>query len=257
MYSIERQAQILSLLEAHGQVNVAELAVQLGASRETIRRDLAELEKSGVLRRTHGGAVSGNLLASGGEYPLNIRGIRNFREKLDICRKAASLIEDGDLIFVDNSSTCVPLAGFIPEALHVTVLTNSISLIVEAAKSPRENHTYICLGGVFKPSNLSLHGSMALKNARDYFPSKAFMSCTGVNMEQGVFADGSINEVDTKRLMLERSEQGILLADHSKWERNGNVFLARFESVDAIVTDKPEAELRPLASAGIRILYSR
>ena len=76
-------------------------------------------------------------------------------------------------------------------------------------------------------------------------------------MEQGVFADGSINEVDTKRLMLERSEQGILLADHSKWERNGNVFLARFESVDAIVTDKPEAELRPLASAGIRILYSR
>jgi DeoR family fructose operon transcriptional repressor len=256
MYSIERKSQIIGLLEQTGKVDVNMLAQRFQTSRETIRRDLGELEKEGILKRTHGGAVFVNTNPSvAREYPVAVRGIQRYHEKNHICSCAASFIHDGDIIFVDNSSTTIYLAKYIPQELSVTIVTNSVKLLIEAANVTNSNHLYICLGGIFKGSNLSLFGTISLKNAGEFYPSKAFLSCAGVSPLNKI-ADASIHEVDTKRLMIERAQEVFLLADHTKFETAGQIFLADFSSIDNLITDRntDESTLGFLKSAGVRVV---
>ena len=108
-YSIERKTKILKTLEKDGRVEVETLAKELNVSKETIRRDLREMEQEGLLKRTHGGAVSINSTQQSPEYPYLMREIQCLEEKERICKKAASLVKDGDTIFIDNSSTNISI----------------------------------------------------------------------------------------------------------------------------------------------------
>ena len=238
MHSFERKSEMISLLEENGKVEIGQLMERFSASRETIRRDLLELEAEGVIKRTHGGALMNNQHANAAvEYPIVIREVRHYREKLAICREAANFIEDGDIIFVDNSSTCIFLAASIPASVHVTIVTNSVKLLLEESRVLSPNHVYICLGGMFHSSNLSLYGNIALKNAVDFYPNKAFISCTGIPLQNHV-ADASILEVDIKRQMIERSQEVILLADSSKFNKSGSILLCELSAIDRIITDQ-------------------
>lgn len=250
MYSIERKSEILNLLEVYGSVNVAELAKLFNTSKETIRRDLRELEQQGALTRTHGGAIpliseapsdpnaesTYNNAPIPNEYPVSIRGIRHFKEKQQICKTAASFIQPGDTVFVDNSSTLIYLAQYVPAHIPVTFITNSLNFLLESAKLNNPQHLYVCLGGVFKSSNLSVHGNITLKNAQEYYPNKAFLSCTGIS-PQRMLTDSSIQEIAAKQLMMELSNEVFILADHSKFERNGQIFLSSFQNVTHVITD--------------------
>lgn len=258
MYSIERKSEIITLLEQNGKVDVNDLAEKFCISKETIRRDLSELEKDGILQRTHGGAVlSSSNVSVGQEYPVAVRGIQRFGEKNQICKTAAAFIKDGDTIFVDNSSTTIYLTKYIPKDFRVTIVTNSIKLLLESVNNAHPNHLFICLGGIFKDSNLSLHGNIALKNAGEFYPSKAFMSCAGISPHNKI-ADSSLHEVDTKRLMIERAQEVFVLADHTKFEKVGQIFLSDFASVDYIITDSKTdlSNLSYLKNAGIQVLIS-
>lgn len=252
MYSIERKSQIISLLEKNGKVDVADLSDRLGASKETIRRDLHELETEGAVCRTHGGAVPSSMMSGTGEYPVSVRGIKQYSEKRALCKKAASFIEDGDIIFIDNSSTCRDLPSFIDKDIHVTILTNSINLIVEASKYKAENHTFVCLGGVVNFSNMSIHGTMALANSEQYYPSRVFISCAGIT--GGIIVDGSTNEVDTKKLMISHGNEIYVLADHTKWGHGGQVFVSELLNIDTIITDKPASDAGTLLPESIRVV---
>jgi DeoR family transcriptional regulator, fructose operon transcriptional repressor len=237
MFSIERKSEILNFLEQSGRVDVNDLAERFQASRETIRRDLREMEEDGVLKRTHGGAVFNGLNPKAvDEFPVNVREIQRFNEKNAICKKAASFIKYGDSIFVDNSSTCLSLLKYIPPELRVTIITNSIKLLLTVPREKSSNHLVICLGGFFNPANLSLYGNIPIKNAGEYYPCKSFMSCAGIH-PQAQLGDTSILEVDTKRLMIERSQETFILADYSKFDRVGHVYLSDFASIDTIITD--------------------
>lgn len=240
MYSLERKSEIINLIEKNGSVNVAELARFFDTSKETIRRDLRELEQDGALTRTHGGAVAVqdkvNNSSVPAEFPVSIRGIRNFEEKNLICQKAASYIRSGDTIFVDNSSTTVNLAQYVPPDMQVTFITNSLKFLIEASKLNNQNQLYICLGGMFKSSNLSVYGNTTLTNANEYYPNKAFLSCAGISPGRMV-TDSSIQEVDTKKLMIKLAKEVFILADHSKFEKDGQIFLASLSEVDHIITD--------------------
>lgn len=238
MFNLERRAAIIKILEEQGKVEVAGLSRRFSISRETIRRDLAALEREGILVRTHGGAVYSR--EGGGrvyEYPVSIRGIQRYHEKNDICKFAASLICDGDTIFVDNSSTTVYLARHIPRGIKVTIVTNSIKLLMEAVRIPNPDLHYICLGGAFKESNLSLYGSATVRFGSEYYPGKSFMSCAGISPD-GLVTDSSIQEVDTKRMMIEHSQEFYLLADYTKFSALGQVFLTRLSSGSRIITDR-------------------
>jgi DeoR family transcriptional regulator, fructose operon transcriptional repressor len=245
MLGFERKAEIATILERAGKIDVASLSERFGVCRETIRRDLRELEKAGVVKRTHGGAVV-DLAApkAQAEFPVSVREIQRQEEKLLICRRAAAMIEDGDTVFMDNSSTTLYLLRFIPRALRVTILTNSLKLLLEALSVGNPGLRFVCLGGDFKESNMSFSGAIPQRVARDYYPSKAFMSCASIS-ERTMLTDSSADEVDTKRLMIERSHSVVILADHTKFERLGQVFLADFSAVGCIVTD-PKTDLAAL-----------
>ncbi len=236
MYKIERKSDIINILEQTGKVNVNELAERFNASRETIRRDLEEMEKDGVLKRTHGGAVfySGNP-SSAYELPVVVREIQRYSEKNEICKSAAALIRDGDNIFIDNSSTCLCLLKYIPPDIKITIITNSIKLLTESTAASSPNHMVICLGGILNAANHSLYGNTALKNAAEFYPNIAFMSCTAI--QPGRLMDSSFLEVDIKRTMIERSGRVYILADHSKFEKTGQVFLSDFSRITAVITD--------------------
>jgi DeoR family fructose operon transcriptional repressor len=256
LFTIERKSEILKLMEQNGRAGVNELASLFHASRETIRRDLNDMEERGLLKRTHGGAVlEGALSATAPEFPVNVREIQRFKEKDAICRSAASFIRNGDSIFVDNSSTCLYLIQYIPEDYQVTLLTNSIKLLIGSNESKHPNLMLICLGGLFNAGNLSTYGNIALKNAGDFYPNKAFMSCAGIQPPDQL-TDSSILEVDTKRLMIERSQEVFILADYTKFGRSGPVFLARFESIDTVITDQKvnTEQFVPLEKAGVKII---
>ncbi len=244
MYNIERKSEIINILEKAGSVNVSFLANKFGTSKETIRRDLNEMEEEGVIRRTHGGAVLSQPSTPNTpveEYPLTVRGIQRFQEKNQICKLAASYIKDGDIVFVDNSSTTMYLTKYIPAELHVTIITNSIKILLESAKTSKPNHMLICLGGIFNSSNLSVYGSSSLKNAEIYYPNKAFLSCAGIG-QQNILADSSIYEIDTKRMMIDRAPEVFILADYTKFQKTSQIFLCTISDVNYIITDSKTTE---------------
>ncbi len=237
MFSIERQSEILKLLEQNGRAEVNELAKLFGSSCETIRRDLNEMEINGLLKRTHGGAVLEKALSSQTrEFPVNIREIQRFKEKNAICKLAATYIRNGDSIFIDNSSTCLYLVQHIPTDYQVTIITNSIKLLMGTTEVGNPNHTFVCLGGFYHKENSSTYGSLSLRDAGDFFPNKSFMSCAGI-LPPNLFTDSSLLEVDTKRLMIERSKEVFILADRTKFGRSSPVFLCDSDAVDTVITD--------------------
>lgn len=237
MYSIQRQSLILDLLEIEGEVEVTMLANKFATSTETIRRDLREMEKSGLLTRTHGGAVlARNKYSDGYEYPLLVRGVQKYEEKQLICRATIPLLEDGDTIFLDNSSTTMHLLKYIPSNIKITVLTNSIQVMLEAGKLNNSNLIVISVGGIFNVKNYSLTGVLSKNYAQNFYPDKAIMSCRGISKKSGM-TDASIYEIEVKRIMIEHSKEFILMADYTKFGLTGAIYLGGLDEIDLVVTD--------------------
>ncbi len=237
MYSVQRQSLILDLLEIEGEVEVTALASKFATSTETIRRDLREMEKSGLLTRTHGGAViARNKYSDGYEYPLLVRGLQKYEEKQMICRATAPLLEDGDTIFLDNSSTTMHLLKYIPRNIKITIVTNSIQVMLEAGKLNNSNMIVISVGGIFNSKNYSLTGVLSKNYARNFYPDKAIMSCRGIEKISGM-TDASIYEIEVKQMMIEHARQFILMADYTKFGLTGAIHLGGLEEIDVVVTD--------------------
>jgi DeoR family fructose operon transcriptional repressor len=259
MFSIGRKAEIISLLEQVGEVDVSSLSERFAISKETVRRDLRELEREGMLVRTHGGGVyNRDRQSKQAEYPVTIRGMQRFHEKNAICRGSASLIEDGDTIFIDNSSTTMYLAQYIPKQLNVTILTNSLKVLLEAVRTPNPNIQYFCFGGIFKEYNLSFFGNTTLKNAEAYYPNRSFLGCAGIR-ENGETSDSSMQEVDTKQLMIHNSKETTYLVDHTKFSTFGQVHLSKLKPGDTIITDNktPQENIDLLRTLGLTVLITR
>ncbi|MCX6054239.1 MAG: DeoR/GlpR family DNA-binding transcription regulator [Chloroflexi bacterium] len=237
MFNIERQSLIFELLEQEGKVDVNSLASRFCISKETIRRDLKEMEVAGILKRTHGGAViDGEKRSEGYEFPLLIRGVQKYDEKQRICKSAAQLLEDGDTIFLDNSSTTMNLLRYVPKDMRITIITNSIQIMLEAGKLNNDNIVVISVGGIFNVKNYSLYGMLSKNFTQNFFPDKAIMSCRGVDENCGM-TDAGILEVELKREMLLRSKKFILIADYSKFGQIGAVYLGSLDEIDCVVTD--------------------
>ena len=234
MLAAMRQNKILALLEQNGSVRTTELASAFGVVPETIRRDFEELEPKGLLLRIHGGAVA----PSNGERESRtvIREFTNYQVKEALCRLAEEELASGDYAFVDNSTTLLNLVRLVDDSKTVSLLTNSVRLLLEAERYSKNNVTMISMGGVLSTYNMSLSGQLNEEMSGGFFPNKAFVSCTGFALDTG-FTDTSVFEINAKTRMMGLASQVIMVMDHGKFEKRGLIKFGDLASCDVLITD--------------------
>ncbi|MCP8967733.1 DeoR/GlpR family DNA-binding transcription regulator [Ectobacillus ponti] len=231
MLMAERHQKIIELVNRQMSVRVSELSRLFSVTEETIRRDLEKLEKDGRLQRSHGGAVS--LQQESREVEFSQREITSVHEKKAIAYQAVSLIEPGDRIILDASSTAWYVAKAIPD-MPLTVITNSIQVAIELSK--KEHVQVISLGGNLLPASLSYAGPLAERSLKHYHVNKLFLSCQGVHLESGL-SDSHELQALLKRRMMEAADMTILMADSSKFGVRTFAHIAPIHKVQRIITD--------------------
>lgn len=252
MLAIERRREILTRLGAEGKVIVAELARDFDVTEETVRRDLERLDKEGLASKTHGGAVS--VQNSTLDLPYKIRFGVNVEEKKKIADTVASLISDGEKIMVDGSSTAIYIIKKLKTKRNMTVITNSVEILLELADKP--DWTVLSTGGVLKEGALALTGSSAERMISSYHVDTAICSCKGVDTELGVTDS---NEKDTliKQAMFSSAERRILAVDSGKLDKKSFVRVCNLKDIDILVTDSEPSEkwIEHCKGLGVKNIY--
>ena len=212
---------------------------------------LKKLEKEGFVKKTYGGAVLNK--NSTIDMPLKIREKTNRKEKQKIAQTVASLIEDGESIMLDSSSTSLMIAQELKKKKKLTVITNSVEVLIEL--SGCEGIKVISTGGTLRDSSLSLVGKMAQDVLEKYYVDKAILSCKGIDLAKGV-TDSHEMEADVKNCMHNCARTTILAADTSKLEHVFFVKVMDLSEGDILVLDKtPKKEwVDCLEKRGIRLI---
>jgi DeoR/GlpR family transcriptional regulator of sugar metabolism len=252
MLAIERRREILSRLSADGKVLVSELARDFGVTEETIRRDLERLDREGLVSKTYGGAVSKQNSAL--DLPYNIREGVNVPQKQVISDRIAALVEDGTRLMLDSSSTALYVLKKIKDKRNLTVITNSVKILIELAD--KADWTVLSTGGVLKRGALSLTGSSAEKMIHSYHVDLAVCSCKGLDMELGI-TDSNESDSLIKQAMFASAERRILALDGDKFDRKSFVKVCDIGQIDCIVTDREPSErwVSFCAEKGIGVIY--
>ena len=230
MLAAERRDLIREALETDGRVLVIELSQRFAVSEETIRRDLERLEKEGFARRFYGGAS----YTAEQDLPFDIRKKANVPGKQLIGRLLAELIPDGASLLMDESSTAVFAAQALREKKDLTIVTNSLELILSLADKS-DWHLFLT-GGLLRGDSLSLTGTRTEQFLEDLHVDYVILSCSGLDKNWG-FADSREEDVRFKRAMLRSAEKAILAADKSKFDRRPLVRIGEWKELFAVVTD--------------------
>ncbi|MGZ3752900.1 MAG: DeoR/GlpR family DNA-binding transcription regulator, partial [Mucilaginibacter sp.] len=181
----KRKQIILQKLNAFGEVDIKQMALELSASEITIRRDLNQLADDGLLYRTHGGAMKVDPLQIPHDF-IN-KAAKNIEAKDRICRAAAGLVNHGDIIFMDCGSTVFRLCQFI-KSKKIKVITNSIPVVYELQNSMASLNI---IGGEFDAERQAVHGKMANEHIAKYKATKAFLGIDGIS-RNGLFANSEL-----------------------------------------------------------------
>ncbi|MCA1292764.1 DeoR/GlpR family DNA-binding transcription regulator [Paenibacillus sp. alder61] len=249
--AINRKEEIVKLLKQNGNAKVADLSKLFGVTEETIRRDLDRLEADGVILRTHGGAV---LVPKekGFEPPVLQRESIHLEQKEAIGKYAASLVEEGEIIALDASTTCLQLVKHLPDR-PLTVLTYSLAVVNELIK--KKEISVILIGGNFDSDSMAITGMSAENMVEAYHVDKFFFSCQGFDDQRGV-SEPYEAHARLKEKILNISDQHILVADSSKFGKKSLIRLLGLEDVDLLITDTKMAnsDVQLLKDKGINIV---
>ncbi|WP_075981226.1 DeoR/GlpR family DNA-binding transcription regulator [Bacillus massilinigeriensis] len=250
MLQEERHKQILEQLEENNTVRISELSESLGVTKQTVRRDLSELEKAGFIKKVHGGAI---LNRTNIEPSYSKRESTSVIEKELIAEKAAEFVEDGDAIFLDIGTTTLILAKKLKSRKNLTVITNSLLVALEFAHSPEIK--VILSGGELRGEELSLSGPISTKSMNDIFIDKAFIGVGGLAIESG-YTDYHLGEAEFRRIMIKHSKRSFALADYSKMNIIAIYKTAELEEVDVLITDKnsPANLVSHLIKNGVEVI---
>jgi len=230
MLAAERHRKIIEKLEQLGAVKVSELSELFQVTEKTVREDLEKLEEKGLLKRTHGGAVS----EQEGEdslNPLHFPNSKHLREKTAIAALALSCIEPNDIIALDAGSTTLEMAKLMPN-MPVTVLTNDLLIIRELTV---KDQVRLVIPGGYRHNNL-LIGAESQEWIKRLNVHKLFLSTTGIHLEYGltIFTE---ELTKLKKLYMENAKMVYCLADHSKFDKGALITFAGLTEIDCIITD--------------------
>ncbi|RXZ01764.1 DeoR/GlpR transcriptional regulator [Fictibacillus sp. S7] len=252
MFVPERRRVILNRLNESQRVSIKELAKEIQVSEATLRTDLTKMEEEGLLKRTHGGAVLAD--SSDNETSFSIREKKNKIEKSAIAKEAAAMLENGQCIMLDASSTALELARILKDKpIRLIVVTSGINTALELNEHP--DITVILLGGIVKRGSHSLEGTLGVNILNQINIDLLFTSANGFSLESGL-TDFSVYEVELKKAMVKASKKVVALLDHSKFFKNSIASFASLDDIDIIITDSIEANSQKpvLAEHGVELI---
>jgi DeoR family transcriptional regulator of aga operon len=251
-----RSELILQELLRHGEVWVDSLARRFKVSASTIRRDLSDLERQGLLRRSHGGArpVTPMLYEP-------FRHLSSFREQEKRCEAekrriglaAASLISDGEVIAVGAGTTTTQLARCIRHRKGIAIVTNAVNIAMELSHLPEIEVSMT--GGSLSGDWFALVGDVAQRNVGEMFFDKAFIGVDGAHAEHGLRTNYP-DQAAIHRAMMRQARQRIIVADHRKIGAFGRSLIWPTADIDKLITDKSTAEeaVAPFVAKGVVVL---
>ena len=255
MTTAQRLATIIELISRKGSISIKELEEIFNVSRMTIHRDLARLEKEGILRRVKGGAILSR--STSAELTFSLREERNREKKLLIGNRATNLVEDGTAIAVDASTTALHFVRCLKrrQFSNLIVVTTGIKTALELIGE--HGIQVILCGGLVREISLSLVGKLASLALKNFHCVKAFISGEGLTFENGVTAS-NVLEVESKQELMESASERVLLLDSSKFGKTAFVTIAPVESFNIIITDAgiPDSFKRGIVERGVELLIA-
>lgn len=251
--SLERQDQLQKFVEEHGRITVEQICAQFSVSPATARRDLEALAGQGSVERFHGGAKAAPQAPP--EGPIIQRNAEQADEKQRIGRATAALINNGDTVFLGSGTTVLQVARNLRHHQNLTVITNSLLVLNALADLPEI--TLVGLGGMLRPSEMSMIGHITEQALAEVHAQKTVMGIHALDIERGLTND-YMPETLTDRAILERGGEMIIVADHTKCERISTVSLAPVTAIDKLVTDSktPPVFVKALRGKNIEVIVA-
>jgi DeoR/GlpR family transcriptional regulator of sugar metabolism len=231
--TLERQEQLVELVNELGRITVSELSERFGVSETTIRRDLAALAARNLVRRTHGGVMRVGTVATS-EVPILQRQSKHAAEKERIGAAAAELIQDDETLLIAGGSTGVAVARHLDQHNNLTIITESLLVIQELLRHGR--HRLIMLGGTVDPNEHAVRGTLARQMLEQFTVDKVIIGARAVSVTRGISAE-SPEEAEFLQTYINRGDHVILVTDSSKFHISALAQLAPLGVVNTVVTD--------------------
>lgn len=245
----QRRDYVHKLLREQGHVTVSELSDDLGVSEVTIRKDLNYLEGYNLLVRTHGGAILPNRFVY--DRPFEEKAKQHSEEKSRIGKEAAGLVkDDNDTLFLDAGTTIMQVARHLTNKKNLMAVTNAVNVALELIT--RTDAEVLMLGGMLRPNSASVVGPFAEEMVEQHACSKLFLGVDGFDINHGLTTTHPL-EAHVNRLMIENSDQVIVLTDSSKFSRRGLSRICEVDKINMVITDEgaPEGTVKELEEMGI------
>lgn len=251
MLSSERHRELLRHMRSRGAGNVNDLAVAIGVSPSTIRRDLREMDEQGLLTRVHGGA---SLPEVDVESAHTTRLGEHEAEKRRIGVAAADLVEDNTTILITGGTTTEAMLPFLSERHGLTVVTNGLNIALQLSR--QTGITVVVLGGILRPGELSLLGPLGEQTLEEFDVRQGFVGAYGIDGHVGL-SGASVHEASTDRRLLQALGTIVVMVDGSKFLQRGPVRLARINQISTLITDHsaPADQVSALIEAGVDVLW--
>ncbi len=240
MFAKERHEAIINILKKDGKVIVKKLSEEFSVSEDCIRKDLKTLENQGIVERIYGGGI---LARKSANIPgVKLRKYYNIETKILIAKKALELINDGDVIFLDISTTNVLLAEFLNESpKKITVITNMLD-VLPILNNSENNIKVICTGGILDKEISGFVDPMSIENIGNYNIDKAFIGSCGVNVFDKSITTLSIEDNFAKKAIIKSSKKIFLVMENSKFYYDGKFKFADLYDIHSIITESSPNE---------------
>jgi DeoR family fructose operon transcriptional repressor len=251
VYAEERQQRILEEARERGRVEVTSLTKLLQVTSETIRRDLTALERHGLLRRVHGGAIPLDRL--GFEPGVAVRDAILTAEKERIAKVAVDQLPSEGSILLDAGTTTARLADTLPTDRELTVVTNSLPTAMRLSTRPRV--TLLFLGGRVRGRTMAAVDTWATRSLDETFVDVAFIGTNGFSVERGLTTPDP-GEAAVKTSMIKAARRAIVLADHTKFGNDNLIRFGSLEDVELLITDTglDSSHVPSLESTGVQVI---
>lgn len=248
----DRRLALVDFVRDLGRVSVETLAAKLNTSKETVRRDLAELSDRGLIKKYHGGALAPE---AAGEGPFKARMAQNMPQKRTIARCASALFRSGDTLFVDTGSTTVVFAEELANIFGITVITNSQTITSIMARGSGDARIF-SIGGEYRDEAAENVGPLAIEQISRFSAQHAILTVAAINSD-GVM-DFNLEEAEVARAMIARASEVTILLDSSKFEKTALFSVCSLATIDRVICeDAPSPKLRDaLRRAAVDIIVA-